>query len=115
MFLQNIKYNLALLFALITIITNAQQDIQLPGVVVEQNSKIKTGAVIYLQGASINAPQSTPQVSDANGKFTLIFGDMPAGNVARVNAVKDGYEVVNYKLIQASAITGRKSPLEIVM
>ena len=111
----NLKYYLILLFSAIACIADAQQDVKLPGVVVEQNSKIKTGAVIYLQGASIKATKATPQSSDAKGRFTLIFGDMPTGNVTRIDVVKDGYEVVNTKVLQAAAITGRTTPLEIVM
>jgi tetratricopeptide (TPR) repeat protein len=103
------------LISVTTSIADAQQDVKLPGVVVEQNSKIKTGAVIYLQGAGIKATKATPQSSDANGRFTLIFGDMPPGNVTHIDVVKDGYEVVNTKVLQSAAITGRTAPLEIVM
>jgi len=111
----NLKYYLIFLLSVTTRVADAQQDVKLPGVVVEQNSKIKTGAVIYLQGAGIKATKATPQSSDANGRFTLIFGDMPVGNVTHIDVVKDGYEVVNTKVLQSAAITGRTSPLEIVM
>ena len=43
----------------------AQQDISLPGVVVEQNSKYKTGTVHYLSKVSLRSiPSSTPTQSD---------------------------------------------------
>ena len=112
---QNIKYGLSILLAIIGFSANAQQDVELPGIVVEQNSKVKTGKVVYVQGASIKAPQATPQMSDANGKFKLIFADLPLGNVTRIDVDRNGYEVVNSKVLQAAAITGRKAPLEIVM
>ncbi|MEO6730728.1 MAG: tetratricopeptide repeat protein [Ferruginibacter sp.] len=93
----------------------AQQDVELPGIIVEQNSKLKTGLVVYLQGASVKAAQSTPQLSDVNGKFRLVFADMPVGNVTRVEVSKNGYEVVNSKVLQSASVAGRKAPLEVVM
>ena len=112
---QNIKYIITTLFTAVVFIARAQQDVKLAGIIIEQNSKVKTGKVVYIQGASITAKQATPQTSDANGKFTLVFADMPPGNVARIDVDRNGYEVVNSKVLQAAAITGRKTPLEIVM
>ena len=112
---RNIKYVVSILLAKSVFIANAQQDVKLAGIVIEQNSKVKTGKVVYVQGASIKAKQATPQMSDANGRFTLVFADMPLGNVTGIDVDRDGYEVVNSKVLQAAAITGRKIPLEIVM
>ncbi len=110
-----LKGLLHILMTIAFVDASAQQDVKLPGVVVEQNSKLKSGQVVYVQGASINAIQATPQMSDARGRFTLVFADMPPGNVTQINVGRDGYEVVNSKVLQAAAITGRNAPLEIVM
>ncbi|HNI43553.1 MAG TPA: tetratricopeptide repeat protein, partial [Chitinophagales bacterium] len=93
----------------------AQQDIQLPGVVVEQNSKYRTGKKVYLSNAEIKAAGATPQISDANGAFTLVFADRPYGDVTRIFATKNGYEVVNEEVLKQASIIGRGSPLQIVM
>jgi len=115
MLLPNIKYVVSILLTPAIFIANAQQDVKLAGIVIEQNSKVNTGKVVYIQGAGITAKQATPQTSDANGRFTLVFADMPPGNVALINVERDGYEVVNSKVLQAAAVTGRTTPLEIVM
>jgi tetratricopeptide (TPR) repeat protein len=111
----NLKYLFNILMTIAFVEASAQQDVKLPGVVVEQNSKLKSGQVVYVQGANIKAIQATPQMSDARGRFTLVFADMPPGNVAQIDVGRDGYEVVNSKVLQAAAITGRNAPLEIVM
>jgi tetratricopeptide (TPR) repeat protein len=111
----NLKYIFNILITIAFVEASAQQDVKLSGIVVEQNSKLKSGQVAYVQGASIKAIQATPQMSDARGRFTLVFADMPTGNVAQIDVARDGYEVVNSKILQAAAITGRNTPLEIVM
>lgn len=93
----------------------AQQDTRLSGVVVEQNSKFKTGKVNYLSKAQVKAPGSAPQLSDATGKFTLIFADQPLGNLARIYAAKSGYEVVNKAELKKTAVMGRKTALKVVL
>lgn len=93
----------------------AQQDVKLPGVVVELNSAFNTGKVIYLSNAEIKAAGAAPQLSDAQGEFTLIFADKPIGNVAKIYASKNGYEVVNHEVIKEAAVMGRNSPLKVVM
>ncbi len=110
-----LKWLLQILMTIAFVDATAQQDVKLAGVVVEQNSKLKSGQVVYVQGASVKAVQATPQMSDAKGRFTLVFADMPPGNVAHIDVGRDGYEVVNSKVLQAAAITGRNAPLEIVM
>lgn len=93
----------------------AQQDIALPGLVVEQNSKYRTGNYIYLSNAQIKATGAAPQRSDANGHFTLLFTDRPGGDVARIFADKEGYELVNDAELRQASIIGRLQPLQIVM
>src|SRR5664279_2705893 len=115
MVLRNVRFLFNILMTIASAEASAQQDVKLPGVVVEQNSRLKSGQVVYVQGASIKAIQATPQMSDAKGRFTLIFADMPPGNVAQIDVGRDGYEVVNSKVLQAAAITGRNAPLEIVL
>jgi tetratricopeptide (TPR) repeat protein len=113
---RNLKYLLVILpVTVFAMGVYAQQDVKLAGIVVEQNSRVKTGKLVYVQGASIKAIQAIPQMSDANGRFTLVFADMPPGNVARIEVDRNGYEVVNSKVLQAAAITGRNAPLEIVL
>lgn len=93
----------------------AQQDVKLPGVVVELNSAFNTGKVIYLSNAEIKAAGAAPQLSDAQGEFTLIFADKPIGNVAKIYASKNGYEVVNHEVLKEAAVMGRNNPLKVVM
>lgn len=92
-----------------------QQDIVLPGVVVEQNSKKTTGEVNYLSNVSITSSGAISQLSDVNGRFKLIFTDVPIGSKVTVVAMKNYYEVVNFKELQNATILGRKTPLKIVM
>jgi len=93
----------------------AQQDVKLPGLVVEQNSKFNTGEVVYLSNAQVKSYGAAPQLSDANGVFTLVFTDKPVGNVTRVYASKNGYELVNDEVLKRAAVLGRNSPLKVVM
>ncbi|MBK9962731.1 MAG: hypothetical protein IPP06_15835 [Saprospiraceae bacterium] len=77
------------LFFLLTLdLLVAQQDLTLPGLVVEQNSKYRTGSIIHLSNVEIKSVSAKPQRSDANGKFTLVFADRPGGDVARIHAAK---------------------------
>ncbi len=39
---------------------SAQQDIKLPGVVVEQNSQYRTGKVVYLPNAEVKSAGAAP-------------------------------------------------------
>lgn len=91
-----------------------QEDIKLPGVVVEQNSKFNTGSINYLSNVQVKAPGATPLLSNAKGKFTLVFADKPFGNVTRIYASKKGYEVVNDEELKKAAVLGRKVPLQVV-
>ena len=94
---------------------SAQQDIKLPGVVVQQNSQYQTGKVVYLSNAEVKSAGAAPQRSDANGQFTLVFADRPGGDVARIFAAKSGYEVVNEEEMKQACVIGRLRPLKIVM
>ena len=96
-------------------ILQAQEDIKLPGLVVEQNSKYRTGAIKYLANAEIKSAGSVPQRSDNNGKFTLVFADRPGGDVVRIFAAKSGYELVNEAELKQASVIGRSKPLKIVM
>jgi hypothetical protein len=94
----------------------AQQDLTLPGIVVEQNSKYKTGHVRYLDKVSLRSiPSSLPDISDAEGRFKLVFSDYRGGSSVRVFAQKSDYEVVNQKELDNAAVLGRYEPLKIVM
>lgn len=103
-----------LIALLVSFHINAQEDITLSGLVVEQNSKFNTGKVNYLKNAEIKSVGATPRLSDVNGKFTLIFTDKPFGKTVRVYAEKNGYELVNREELNATAVIGRKTPLKIV-
>ena len=93
----------------------AQQDIALPGVVVEQNSAYRTGEVKYLSNASVSAAGAGATTSDAAGRFRLVFADKPYGNVARLYVRKQDYEVVNTRVIEHATVLGRTAPLKVVM
>ena len=103
------------LLLLVPLLSMAQQDVPLPGRVIEQNSRYRTGQVNYLEGAFIYAKSATPTRSDANGSFTLVFAGKPAGNAANVSVKKTGYKLVNEKELENAAILGRLSPLKVVL
>ncbi|WP_340203645.1 tetratricopeptide repeat protein [Ascidiimonas sp. W6] len=96
-------------------IKQAQQDIKLPGLVVEQNSQYRTGAIKYLPNTEIKSAGAAPQRSDDNGQFTLVFADRPGGDVVRIFAAKSGYEIVNEEVLKEASVIGRLKPLKIVM
>jgi len=105
-----------LLSLLITPPLLAQRDIPLPGLVLRQNSRVKTGQIEYLSKVSIQATQAAaPTMSDATGSFTLVFADKPAYNVTRIFAEKSGMEVVNKTDLERAAVIGRLDKLKIVM
>ncbi|MBU2946601.1 tetratricopeptide repeat protein [Zobellia uliginosa] len=93
----------------------SQTDIHLPGVVVEQNSKFKTGKILYLPNVSIKASGAIPTLSDLEGSFDLLFTDKPLGNSTRLYVAKNGFEIVNDREIESAAVIGRKKPLKIVL
>ncbi|MBK9962730.1 MAG: tetratricopeptide repeat protein [Saprospiraceae bacterium] len=110
------KKNFLTLFFLLSLdLLVAQQDLTLPGLVVEQNSKYRTGSIILLSNAEIKSASAKPQRSDANGKFTLLFADRPGGDVVRIFVDKSGYEVVNEEELKQATVIGRLKPLKIVM
>ena len=95
---------------------HAQYDAELPGIVVEQNSKFNTGAIIYIPNASIKSPGAAASLlSKADGSFRLQYADMPPGKVVRVYASKNDYELVNEEELKKAAVTNRLSPLKVVM
>ena len=109
------KLPLFILFLLLTSSFFAQQDVQLPGVVVEQNSAFRDGQVHYLRNARVTSDKAAPQLSGSDGKFTLVFADQPAGNVVSISAAKKRYELVNTKELASSAVLNRKTPLKVEM
>jgi len=106
----------SLLYLLLAAPLLAQRDIPLPGLVVRQNSRVKTGQVEYLSKVSIQATQAAaPTMSDATGAFTLVFADQPAYNATRIFAEKSDMEVVNKTDLERAAVIGRLDKLKIVM
>lgn len=93
----------------------AQQDVRLPGVVVEQNSRIRTGKTHYLEGAFVLATGAAATRSDATGKFTLVFADKPPGDLVRIQVKKHGYVVVNDRELENAAVLNRRQPLKVVL
>ena len=109
------KQALFIVLLLLTLSSFAQQDVFLPGVVVEQNSAFRDGQVNYLRNARVTSDKSAPQLSDADGKFTLVFADQPSGNVVSISASKKRYELVNTKELASAAVLDRNTPLKVVM
>ena len=94
----------------------AQIDAELPGVVVEQNSKFNTGAIIYLANAKIKSPGAASELlSESNGSFKLQYADMPPGKKVRVYVSKNDYELVNEEELKRAAVTDRLDTLKVVM
>jgi tetratricopeptide (TPR) repeat protein len=109
------KFTMSLvLLAFLSLRLSAQQDIALPGEVVEQNSKFNTGAVHYLPNTEIKA-EGNSTASDARGRFTLVFADKPLGNLTWIHAAKNGYVLVNQEELKKAAVIGRSSPIRVVM
>ncbi|MBK8490434.1 MAG: hypothetical protein IPL49_05870 [Saprospirales bacterium] len=109
------KYYFFLLFYSLISVAYTQQDVKLPGIVVEQNSQFHTGKVIYLSNVEIKSVGATPQLSNLDGSFTLVFADRPPGNMVKVYAKKSGYDLVNDKEMEKAAVLGRLAPLKLVM
>ena len=93
----------------------SQQAVPLPGVVVAQNSRIRTGATKYLEGALVFAAGARPAHSDSNGKFTLVFDNKPAGELLRIQVKKNGYVVVNDPELEQAALFQGQKPLKVVL
>ena len=95
----------------------AQNDIPLHGIAVELNSKYNTGTRRFVESVSIKAPKATPTQSDANGKFKVIFSDLPLGGEVHLQAEKAGMELVNEPDLEKVVIVTRTpdKPLHVVM
>ena len=106
---------IALLLLCLQFPTFAQQDVRLSGVIVLQNSGYEKGEVEYIAGVNIRSIKATPTVSDANGRFTLVFSDVYPGTRVMIDARDEAYDVVNIKELRNAAILGRTKPLKIIM
>lgn len=108
--------NILFLFLLFfPFIIYSQNDAILSGVVVEQNSKFNTGKLNYIPNTQIKSVGASPQISDVNGEFTLVFADKPIGKTVRIYASKNGFEVVNEKELKNTAVLGRLSPVKVIL
>lgn len=90
------------------------QRIDLPGVVVVQNSEYETGHRRYVSDASVRAPLAKAVTSDKEGRFALVFAGVENGTPVRITVEKPGMEVVNNKEIE-EVILGRAPQFKVVM
>ena len=111
------KNSLFFLFFLSVItILNAQQETELQGIVVEQNSKFNTGVVVYLDKTTINVPGAKISVvSDEKGGFKLILKDKFIGDITCINASKSNYQLVNDEELKEVIILESKMPLKVIL
>ena len=103
----------ALIFILASFPLYTQQ-ITLDGQVSIHNSKYTTGNIQYVKDAYVQAPFATPDDTDVEGRFCLVFVGIESGVSVKVTVEKAGLEVVNsYDLEQV--ILGRKSLLRVYL
>ena len=82
------------------------------GTVAVHNSKYKTGKVIYVQNTYLTAPFTKPALTDVKGAFTLEFVGLDPGMTIKIEASKQGLEIVNTRDLD-EVVIGRKLPLRI--
>ncbi len=90
------------------------QQLELKGKVSVHNSRYETGSIQYVQEAYITAPYATPDNTDEEGSFTLVFVGMAPGTMVRVQAEKVGLEVANAHDLERVVI-GRMDSLPIYL
>ena len=88
------------------------QQVQLRGTVAMHNSKYQTGKVIYVQNTYLSAPFTKPALSDVKGVFTLEFVGLDPGMAMKIEASKQGLEIVNTRDLD-EVVIGRRLPLRI--
>lgn len=90
------------------------QQLSLRGEVFVHNSLYRTGQLKSVAGASVEAAFAGSTVSDARGKFQLIFAGLEDGESTNLSVEKAGLEVVNERdMLQV--VLGRKSPLRVYL
>jgi hypothetical protein len=102
------------LFLPFTLTLSAQQS-DIKGVVSIHNSQFKTGTRQYVQNAQVEDDfgKANAQITDATGKFTLIFVEKDKGKSVVLSIKKAGLQVVNTP--DLTAVTGQTDALKISM
>ena len=90
------------------------QQITLGGQVSIHNSGYQTGKIIYVQNANVNAPFTSPDDTDVEGKFNLEFVGIAEGTALQIEVDKQDLEVVNERTLQ-SIILGRRSNVKVFL
>lgn len=96
-----------LLLILITLLTSQAafgQELPLHGRISELNSRTRTGSIRYVEAASITAKSAKPQLSEVQGRFTLVFAGQPEGSHTALSIEKSGYEIANARELEAVVI-----------
>jgi hypothetical protein len=106
----------ATLFLLLScsLMVSAQQT-PISGVVSIHNSQFKTGTRQYVQNAQVEDDfgKANAQITDATGKFTLIFVEKDKGKSVVLSIKKAGLQVVNTP--DLTAVAGQTDALKISM
>ena len=76
------------------------------------NSKYQTGKVIYVQNTYLSVPFTKPALSDVKGAFTLEFVGLDPSMAMKIEASKQGLEIVNTRDLD-EVVIGRRLPLRI--
>ena len=82
---------------------------ELIGIVLLINSGKKVVANVKVQSIG-----TSPTLTDNYGQFRLIFPNHKSGDIVRIHAEKQGFEVVNEKELN-QVILGRKEPVQVVL
>ena len=92
----------------------AQQS-EIKGVISVHNSEFETGRRQYVQNATVEDyfERATPQTSDVNGKFKLVFVGVPEKTKVDLIVKKEGWELVNIAAL--SAVTGQRDSVRLSM
>jgi tetratricopeptide (TPR) repeat protein len=85
-------------FLLFSFLTNAQQ-YQLNVRISMQNSRVNNGPIEYVKDAKVSNELSPAKVTDYKGRVELNFMDVGPNSFVNLKVEKEGYEVVNKKVL----------------
>ncbi|MEX0290227.1 MAG: tetratricopeptide repeat protein [Flavobacteriaceae bacterium] len=97
--------------------STAQEDNEIQGNVVLQNSRTKAGQLEFISNVAIYSEDGyfKPQLTDSRGYFRLICSDKSRGEKIELKIEKKGYVLINEDAVNSGSIVGRKKPLTIVL
>jgi len=111
------KRIILLLIIIVCVTANSTaQQIPLKGEVTVQNSKTNTGKTQYVKNAEASHPKAKPDVTDDDGKFTLVITGEKPNTQTQISIIPHGeysdYVVVNEKELRDITL-GRERPVKV--